>query len=139
MDVAPFKGVKLVLPVESRLLMTDDRLDPPDDIDGVRGNDLEENRFNPVVKLFLKLFGGGLGASFRAPENSLSAPVPFDIHSISKKKKEISNSPLDNSGIDLSSRFDGDDARLIATQYSSESSLLLPMVTTDPYSRRCRS
>lgn len=101
-----------MLPVENRLLMTDDRLDPPDDIDGVRGNDLEENRFNPVVKLFLKLFGGGLGASFRAP--------------------------LDNSGIDLSSRFDGDDARLIATQYSSESSLLLPMVTTDPYSRRCR-
>jgi len=89
MDVAPFKGVKLVLPVENRLLMTDDRLDPPDDIDGVRGNDLEENRFNPVVKLFLKLFGGGLGASFRAPENSLSAPVPFDIHSISKQKNKF--------------------------------------------------
>ncbi|XP_006459934.1 hypothetical protein AGABI2DRAFT_191718, partial [Agaricus bisporus var. bisporus H97] len=51
-------------------MIEEDRLDP-EETDGVRGNDLDENLFNPVVKLFRKFFGGGLGASLRAPDDSL--------------------------------------------------------------------
>jgi len=72
-------GAKLVFPVENRLLIIEDRLDPPDEIEGVRGKDLEESRFNPVVKLFLKLFGGGLGALF-VSEDRLS--MSADRHGI---------------------------------------------------------
>lgn len=72
-------GAKLVFPVENRLLITEDRLDPPDEIEGVRGKDLEESRFSPVVKLFRKLFGGGLGALF-VSEDRLS--MPSDKHGI---------------------------------------------------------
>lgn len=40
----------------------DERRPEPDAMEGVRGSD-DENRLRLVVKLFLKLFGGGLGAS----------------------------------------------------------------------------
>jgi hypothetical protein len=75
-DIATAPLLKLALPVDNRLLITeeDDRLDPPEDKDGVRGNDLEENFFSPVVKLFLKLFGG-LVASLGLFEDSLSGSI----------------------------------------------------------------
>jgi len=44
------------------LLIEDDLFEPPEK-DGVRGRDLDESLFKPFVRLFLKLFGGGLGAS----------------------------------------------------------------------------
>lgn len=121
---------RLVLPVENRLLITEeDRLDP-DEIDGVRGNDLDENLFNPVVKLFLKLFGGGLGASLGVFKDSLSMPtLPFAPFALTGLRSL--------SDVDLSCCDDGDDTRLTDTQFSLESSSpSLKTLMTSPCSRR---
>lgn len=49
-------------------------------MEGVRGSDRDENRFNPVVKLVLKIFGGGLGASsLGVLEDSLSIDTAFPL------------------------------------------------------------
>lgn len=45
--------------LDVRIVPTDDRLPDRGDPDGGRGN--EENRLRLIVKLFLKLLGGGLG------------------------------------------------------------------------------
>lgn len=57
-----------------------DDFDDLDDKEGVRGSD--ENRFRFVVKLFLKLLGGGLGVSLRTGDREgewLAADISSEL------------------------------------------------------------
>lgn len=80
---------------------------PPDDrredlIEGVRGR--VENRFNPFVRLFLKLLGGGLGVSPEWPERGGERDRdPFDSSSDLRRLSGVLGTKKKSSAVSFTS------------------------------------